>query len=297
MAQLASKARPALVGEPNEALERRVVAVESKPALDVEAVDRAIERVRRPDVLAERLGDPLRYAQRVEAEVAGLSIETLLPYAGDDHVGRFLAVWVPDELGHGAALERLLATLGLPSFVARPAETVPWHNRVAGWLGHRSRSVYEMVSMTYHTIGAINERLALAAYARMATIATELGEAELADALFQPLRRDESAHLGYYRTYARQLRLRLSTRQLAMVRALIATTYAPVGAGMKRDKPPFGRTLLALEDDPEHPAVAEAAQEIARELLARPGGSVRPFVLTSMRECVGLAERERRSVH
>ena len=77
-----------------------------------------------------------------------------------------------------------------------------------------------------------------------------------------------------------------------MVRSLIATTYAPVGAGMRRDKPPFGRTLLALEDDPENPAVAESAQEIARELLAADGANVRPFVLTSIRECVRLAQRE-----
>jgi hypothetical protein len=268
--------------------------VESKPPLDVEAVDRAIERIRRPDVLAVRLGDPLRYAQRVEAEVAGLSIETLLPHAADDHVGRFLAVWVPDELGHSAALERLLGALALPTFVARPPDAVPWHNRVAGWLGHRSHRVYEMVSMTYHAIGAINERLALEAYARMGMIATDLGEVELAAALFQCLRRDESTHLGYYRTYARQLRLRLSPAQLALVRALITAAYAPVGAGMRHDKPQFGRTILALEDDPENPAVASAVQEIARELLARNGGSVRPFVLTAMRDCVRRAEREPR---
>ena len=41
---------------------------------------------------------------------------------------------------------------------------------------------------------------------------------------------------------------------------------------MRQDKPPFGRTILALEDDPENPAVAAAAQDIARELLAPTGG-------------------------
>ena len=61
---------------------------------------------------------------------------------------------------------------------------------------------------------------------------------------------------------------------------------------MRQDKAPFGRTTLALEDDPENPAVAAAAQDIACELLARNGGSVRPFVLTAMRECVRLAEAE-----
>ena len=72
--------------------------------------------------LEEQLGTELfiRDGRRLVLTPAG---ETLLPYAADDHVGRFLTVWVPDELGHGAALERLMATLGLPSFEARPAET------------------------------------------------------------------------------------------------------------------------------------------------------------------------------
>lgn len=281
--------RPTFVGERNDVLDRRVLAVEAKRGLDVDAASRAIERVRRPDLLADRLAAPLRYAQRVEAEVAGLSIETLLPYAADDHVGRFLAVWVPDELGHAAILGQLLGALELPSDPTRPADTVPWHNRVAGWLGHRSHRTYEIVSMTYHTIGAINERLALAAYERMAEIAVELDEPDLALALFQSLRRDESAHLGYYRTYARQLRLRLSPRQLAVARMIIVGTYAPVGAGARSDKPSFGRTVVALEDDLEHPAAAAAADDIARELLAQPGTSITPFVRRAVLECVGLA--------
>lgn len=59
---------------------------------------------------------------------------------------------------------------------------------------------------------------------------------------------------------------------------LITATYAPVGARSSRDKAPFGRTILALEADPENPAVAAAADGIARELLARPGSSIAPFV-------------------
>ena len=42
--------------------------------------------------------------------------------------------------------------------------------------------------------------------------------------------------------------------------------------------------------------MASAAQDIARELLARSGGSVRPSVLTAIRECVRLAERESRHI-
>ena len=193
---------------------------------------------------------------------------------------------MPDELGHAEALGRLLVALDLPAVEPRPADTVPIHNRIAGLLGRHSRHAYEMVSMTYHTIGAINERLAFGAYSRIAEILDELGERPLVDAMFGPMRRDESMHLGYYRTYARQLRHRLKPWQLALVRTLIVHTYTPVGAGERRDKALFGDTLRVLELDPENPTVASAAHEIANELIAREGQSLPPFALKAMRACL-----------
>ena len=106
------------------------------------------------------------------------------------------------------------------------------------------------MSLAYHAIGAINERLAIAAYTCMSAIAHELGEVELAE-LFGPTRRDESAHLGSYRTYARQLSPRLAPWQRAVVRSLLVHTYAPVGAGRAADKAPFGRALAALDGPPQ----------------------------------------------
>ena len=174
---------PALTREGNEALERRLRGLETKRPLDLEVVARAIRRIRRPEALAARLGDALRYSQRVEADVAGLGIETLLPRAGGDFDGRFLAVWVPDELGHADAQAVLLDHLGLPAYQSRPADAVPIQNRLAGTLGRLSAHAYEIVSLAYHTIGAINERLAIAAYTRMSAIAHEMGEVELADSV------------------------------------------------------------------------------------------------------------------
>lgn len=58
--------------------------------------------------------------------------------------------------------------------------------------------------------------------------------------------------------------------QLRVVRGLIVHTYAPVGAGRRSDRPLFGRALVALEDDPENPAIADAVDAIARDLLAVP---------------------------
>lgn len=286
---LLSRRRPALVHEPNEAVERRVKALEAKERLDLDEVERMVARLDDVDALAERLTASIRYSQRVEAEVAGLSIEMLLPYATDDFDGRFLEVWVPDERGHGEALEMLLGALDLPVFEPRGADVVPPHNRVAGVLGRLTRHAYEIVSLTYHSVGAINERLALAAYTRMGEIAIELDEPELAGTLLTPMRRDESLHLGYYRTYARQLRQRMAPWKVAVVRAIIVHTYAPVGAGNAADKAPFGDVLIELEDDPENPSVADAVQAVAEELLAKPDQELPPFVLDSARRCLELA--------
>ncbi|MET0143570.1 MAG: hypothetical protein ABW328_02110 [Ilumatobacteraceae bacterium] len=88
---------------------------------------------------------------------------------------------MPDELGHGACLLNLLDALGLPP--AEPRLDEPWLHRATGWSAGRSPGVHHMVSMAYHSIGAINERLALEAYGSMAAVAVEIGEDDLARAL------------------------------------------------------------------------------------------------------------------
>lgn len=213
----------------------------------------------------------------------------MLPHAKSDHIGRFLDVWVPDESGHGVAQEILLDHLGLPVSPAASPDDVPAHNRIAGVLGRLSRHAYLIVSMTYHSIGAMNERLAIGAYGQMARIASGIGADELANVLFTAMRNDESLHLGYYRTYAMQLRALLSRWQLAAVRALIVNTYAPVGAGEKPDKAPFGEVILALEEDPDNPSVAAVVQDIAQDLLGKPDTPLPPFVHRQLRYCVDLA--------
>jgi hypothetical protein len=285
---------PALVRERNEPIEQRLHVLETKTPLDFEAVSTAISRIKDPDAVRDRLGHAIRYSQRVEAEVGDLGIETLLPQATDDHVGRFLTTWMPDELGHARAQDELLRALGLPVYESRPIDHVPFHNRVAGVLGKVSTHVYEVVSMMYHSIGAINERLAMGAYRQMTTVLHELGEHELAEVLMNPMRRDEAAHLGYYRTYAKQLRPRLRSWQLAIVRNVIVHTYAPVGAGKAHDKAPMGRALDAMQMDPYDRVFGAAVEEIADELLAKPDSPLPPFVQRSLQKCVDLARNEDR---
>ena len=285
--------RTALDG--NEAIERRCSALEHKNPLDLDAVDRAIARIRDPQAVRERLGAPLLYAQRVEAEVAQLPIDVALPHAPDSFLGRFLRVWRPDEVGHGEAQERLLRSLDLEVSEAVTDDRLASH--IAGLLGRVSTQAHAMISMTYHVVGAMNEKLAMSAYQTMATVASEIGEQELADVLFSPMRKDESMHLGFYRTYARELGLELRPWQRRLVRALVVQTYAPVGARREKHKPSFGRTLLVLEQDPDDPSIAALTQAIAEDVLVDDGQTLPPFVRRAMVRCVASARvAERREV-
>ena len=255
--------------------------LEAKPVLVLDDIDFA---VRDRDAVRARLAEPLAYSQRVEAMVTGLSIETLLPRAaGDDgYINRFLTVWQPDEQGHARALEQLLVELDIEPFPLPVDEPVPLHNRVAGRLGSVSVRVHETVELIYHTIGAMNERLAFSAYERMSDVLGELGEHGLVETLMKPLRRDESAHLGYYRTAARDLRDRLDRWQLFVARHLIAATYSPVGAGALEDRPAFGATISALGDaDP----LTDRVQHLAESLLSVDERRLRPFVRASFARC------------
>lgn len=269
-------------------IELRLDRLEAKRSVDLDAVASAASRLRDPELVRDRLGAAVLYAQRVETEVAGMGIEVLLPHSQNGLVGRFLDTWVPDEQRHGVAQEIVLDRLGLDSYVPRPQDTVPVHNRIAGRLTRLLPAARGIVEMAYHAIGAINERFAMEAYRQMADVLAELGEQEMVDTLMTPMRNDEAMHLAYYRTYARQLRNSLARWQLAVVRGLIVHTYAPVGAGADADKPPLGRALLAMEDDPENPAIAGHMQAIAEELL-NDGAELRPFVRRSLVECVRLA--------
>jgi hypothetical protein len=265
----------------------KLARLEAKPTLDIDEVD---YQLRDRDAVRARLAAPLAYSQRVEAMVTGLSIETLMPRTGtgDGYIHRFLAVWTPDEQGHALALERLLAELEIEPFPLPQDEPVPIHNRLAGLLGKMSVRMHETVELVYHSIGAMNERLAFSAYERMSEVLIELGEDGLADTLLKPLRRDESAHLGYYRTAARELRDRLDRWQIAVARNIITRTYAPVGAGEKKDKPAFAATLRSLGGDGAQADLVERVQQIAESLLSVDERKLRPFVQKSFDRCLAV---------
>jgi hypothetical protein len=71
---------------------------------------------------------------------------------------------------------------------------------------------------------------------------------------------------------------------IAMLGGLVTTGYQDGGPHLA-DLPPEG----AERAHPDDPAIATAVHEIARDLLARPGRDVPPFVWEVLRRCVASA--------
>jgi hypothetical protein len=259
-------------------------AVERKPPLIIGEIDldlRDAERVRAV------LRNPLEYSQRVEAVVTGLGIETLLP-RHDARIARFLEIWTDDETTHGRALALVLQRLGLPEYVLTPGRLPP-HNHLAGLLGRLSQRFHDIVEMIWATQGAMNEHLAMCAYNRMGELADESGEHGLRQTLFRRLRSHESAHKSFYAAVARERAMAMRPWQLRIAREIVVHTYAPVGAGGKRDKPAFGRTVHDLADDRWTDEIADPVQRIAERLLTRDAAPLPRFVRTSIEECLAVA--------
>jgi hypothetical protein len=261
--------------------EAALANVERKHPLVIDEIDFDI---RDRALLAERMARPVAYAQRVEAVVTGLGIETLLPRHGSI-VRRFLSVWTDDETTHGDALAMLLRELGLPHYVLRPSRLPP-HNYLAKILGDLSERAHQVVEMIWATQGAMNEHLAMCAYLRMGAVAQEIGEHRLYETLFRRLRAHEAAHKSFYAAHAREVGAALRPWQRRVARGIVVATYAPVGAGGRSDKPAFGHTVRDLAGGERwEDVIADPVQLVAERLLAD-GEALPPFVRRSVERCL-----------
>ena len=258
----------------------RLDHVESKAPLVYDEIDFTI---RDPEGLASELAAPLEYAQRVEAVVAAGGIESLMPRR-DERVDRFLSIWTDDEQGHATALGTLMELLGMkPHIVADTG--LPPHNHLVGTLGRLSAKFHDVVVAVWATAGAMNEHLAMAAYARMDTTLQERGERALHETLFRRLRAHESAHKSFYAAYAAETLARLRPWQRQLARTIVERTYSPVGAGAKRDRPPFARTVHTLAAEDWEASMVEPVQTVAERLLAD-GDPMEPFVRRAVVKCL-----------
>ena len=262
------------------AVDDRLGHVESKAPLLFSDIDFTVHA---PDRVRRELSAPLEYAQRVESVVASLGIETLIPRS-DERVRRFLEVWTVDEIGHGQALAALMHQLDLdPAPMAQPS--VPAHNHLIGAATRLSRAMHEVVEAVWATAGTMNEHLAMTAYVRMDEILRDLDERALHETLFRTLRAHESAHKSFYSAYATDVMGRMQRWQRRLVRLIVQHTYMPVGAGSKRDRPAFARTVDALVGDEWDHRIVTPIQQIAERLLDE-GREMDPFVRRAVSKCL-----------
>lgn len=262
------------------AVDDRLLYVETKAPLVFADIDfTVVDR----DRVARELAAPLEYAQRVESVVVGLGIETLIPRS-DERVARFLAVWTTDEIGHGLALAELMHQLDLtPAPASEP--TIPLHNHLVGAMARMSQPMHEIVEAVWATAGTMNEHLAMTAYARMDEMLRALNEHALHETLFRTLRSHESAHKSFYAAYAADVMGRMQHWQRSLVRLIVQHTYMPVGAGKKRDRPAFARTVDVLSGDAWDDRIVAPIQRIAERLL-NDGREMDPFVRGAVMKCL-----------
>jgi hypothetical protein len=271
-----------------ESLETRVGRLEDDAPLSLDCVDLT---VRNPARLRRKFDEIFTYIARVEGSVPQnvADIIALIPDL-DEVDRRFLAVWSGHELAHAATFEALRAELGLappPIAPAPEASTVPPRPRTSFRIFGTAASLpwlADVFKLVYLARGAMHEHLTYDCYRQLGAQLSDLGEHALATTVCDPIRRQEAAHLGYYRLAASSQRRRLSALQMALARSISIRTYSPVGAascGPER----AGRVFAGLAGERRDEAL-DAVQSLADQLLGDVGRPLPPFVHDVMDHCL-----------
>lgn len=268
----------------HDALVTRIARIEVDAAISLESVDLTIVN---PERLRAEFSEVFEYFAVVEGEVAqnAVDVGAMLPRLCQCE-RRFLQAWSAQEVAHSAVFEALRAELGLESLVsAQPTSASPLFRSIgalvewdeSGWL-------HQVLKLVYLARGAMHEHLTYDAYARLGARLRGLGEAALARTVTEPIRRQEAAHLGYYRLAARLQRDRMSTAQVRWARVISAWTYAPVGATRRHRRPACGRVFERVAGAGMEEALAPV-QAIAEDLLGNGADPLPPFVSRAMQRC------------
>jgi len=272
----------------SQELEARIGRLEGDPPLPLGSADLT---VRHPEPLRAAFGEIFAYIAAVERAVTRnvADVNALLPDLDRlDH--RFLAAWSAHELAHADIFDALRSVLGLddPATGAgsgRPAGPVRprLSFRLSGVLS-ANRWLQDVFKLVYLSRGAMHEHMTFDCYRHLGAQLAALGEEPLVRTVTDPIRRQEAAHLGYYRLAAATHRRGLSAAQVGLARRITLLTYEPVGAG-ECGREPAGRVFTGLAG--EHmDQVLDAVEMVADELL---GDGVRPlphFVHAAMDGCL-----------
>ena len=272
-----------------QTLAARVGRIEEDPPLSLDDVDLT---VRDPGPLVERFAEIFTYIATVEGAVPqnAAEITTLIPDLDDQDL-RFLSAWSAQELAHARIFDALRAQLGLVSNTDGEPTTSVVRDPVRPRLSFRvfgalsaSGWTQDVFKLIYLSRGAMHEHMTYDCYRHLGAHFASFGEEALVRTVTEPIRRQEAAHLGYYRLAASSHRLRLSPAQVGLARWITVHTYTPVGTAYC-GKGPTGRIFAGLAGD-DMGAVLDAVEAVADQLL---GDGVRPlprFVHRSMNDCL-----------
>ena len=268
----------------------RVGRLEDDPPIALASVDLTINDSL---PLRRRFNEVFAYIVAVERAVTQnvAEITALLPDL-DTVERRFLSAWSTHELAHAAIFDELRATIDREaptpegSLLAPPDAAPPLPRlsfRVFGLLSGNPW-LQDVFKLIYLSRGAMHEHMTYDCYRYLGAQLEALGEHALTSTVTDPIRRQEAAHLGYYRLAAVTHRNRLTPSQIRLARQITLHTYLPVGAG-QCGRRPSGRVFATLAG--EHmDAVLDGVEGVAGELL---GDGIRPlphFVHRSMDRCL-----------
>ncbi len=279
-----------------ESLETRVGRLEADPPIALGAVDLDVAD---PARLRRLFDEIFAYIATVEGSVPQnvADITALLPDL-DPLDRRFLDVWSGHEEAHATIFTALRCALGLASGTTGPASGAavapvthrPRPSFALFGVAARSRWVQDVFKLVYLARGAMHEHLTYDCYRHLGTRLAALGEHALATTVCDPIRRQEAAHLGYYRLAASLQRQRLSPAQLALARSISVHTYTPVGSAPCGRKP-AGRVFAGLAGD-HMDEVLDAVQALADQLLGDGVHPLAPFVHDVMARCLDTPGRQ-----
>ncbi|MGO8871691.1 MAG: hypothetical protein ACLQPH_09885 [Acidimicrobiales bacterium] len=272
-------------------LQTRVDRLADDPPIELASVDLTAKD---PARLRRLFDEIFAYIATVEGSVPQnvADVTVLLPDL-DDQERRFLGAWSGHELAHAAIFDALRAELGLPpadgggrpgagddrdGMGARPAF------RVLGTLS-RSRWLQDVFKLVYLARGAMHEHLTYDCYRHLGARLDALDEPALARTVTDPIRRQEAAHLGYYRLAATTHRRRLTPTQVRLARSISVRTYTLVGAG-PCGREPSARVCAGLAGD-DVDAVLDAVEALAGQLLGNGTQPLPHFVHDEMAQCLG----------
>ncbi len=284
--------------QPTELL-TRVGRLEDDPPIALASVDLSIND---PRALRRKFDEVFAYIAAVEHAVTQnvAEITALLP-ALDEVEHRFLAVWSTHELAHAAIFDALRARIdretsaparegsrsGPPIAVPPPARR---SFRAFGILASNPW-LHDVFKLIYLSRGAMHEHMTYDCYRYLGVQLEALGEHALHRTVADPIRRQEAAHLGYYRLAAVTHRNRLTRSQIRLARQITLHSYLPVGAG-QCGRRPAGRVFATLAGEHMN-AVLDGVEGVAGELLGDDIGSLPPFVHESMDRCLRPSPRRR----